>query len=192
MTKRDREKKNRERARLAYEDSLIRAMSTEKAEDRFDGVIDSITGIWKIRGEPFNKKELIRLDALKQANPDVISDLVRMYKVEWWNVRDLQGYMSARYRGPRPADGIALPGAGYLWRACVAFQGGDSSEILDEGGPTGLGAIRRSTCLNCKKKFAALCPHCRNKAVSIGREAAPRRPMQSATVSRPVEREVQH
>jgi hypothetical protein len=179
MTKRDREKKRRERARLAYEDSLASTLRAEKARDRFDGMIEPTTGIWKISGERFNKRELIRLDALKQANPDVISHLVRKYKVEWWNVRDLQGYMSARYHGPRPADGIALPAEGYLWRACVAFQGGDSSEILDDGGPTGLGANRRSTCFSCKKKFAALCPRCRSKAATIVRKGTtPRKPVQ--------------
>jgi hypothetical protein len=95
MTKRDREKKKRERARVAHEESLVRKLCAEKAEDRFDGAIDTATGIWKIRGEKFDKDELVLLDALKEANPRVAVNLIDAYhQGDWSNSRNLQGYMS--------------------------------------------------------------------------------------------------
>ncbi len=187
LTKRERAKRDKEHARLAYEDSLAKALRDDISADRFDCVIDAVTGIWKIRGEKFDKDELKHLDALLEANPKIIEELVSKYKVEWWNTRSLMVYMDG-YHGPRPKGGMALPAAGYLWRACVAFQGGDTSEILDDGGPTGLGGMRRATCLNREQKVAARCPPCRNGAARLVRDTQRKSMVSETTARRETER----
>jgi hypothetical protein len=167
LTKRERERRECERQRIAREDALFSQLCAEKAEDRFDGEVETpgATPLWQIRGEKFDKKEIIRLDVWVETNPNLIRGLEHKYLIDWWKEKDLDGYLSSpHYQGARPKDGTQTPAAPYLVRACIALQGGHESEILDDCLIVGIGAARRARCRKCEKMFAALCKRCRSRA----------------------------
>jgi hypothetical protein len=172
ITKLERERKQRERHRIAAEQALVHELCAEKAGERFDGAIDPVTGIWKRCDDPFDRDELVCLDAFRDAEPRLADILIAAFnRGDWSTSRDLQSYMGrkgsakARYSGARP-EGIAPPDSGYLVRLCIAAQGGVTSDILKKVRITGFGEVRMVRCLNpkCRKPFAALCPPCRTAA----------------------------
>ena len=167
ISRRERERSERERQRIAREDAIFGELCAEKAEDRFDGEIETpgATPLWQIRGEKFDEDEITRLDVWVETNQHLIQGLERKYQFDWWKEKDLDGYLSSpHYQGARPKDGTQAPAAAYLVRACIALQGGHKSEILDDCLIIGIGAARRARCRKCDSMFAALCITCRRKA----------------------------
>lgn len=201
MTKREKARRARERERLADEEALWRELQNERAEERFEGHIDA-HGLWKVPRDKFVKKQLSLLDIWKEDEPNLAKILTAAYHDgAWKNSSGLQGYMRGgsanSYKGKRPRDAkgrsIPAPDSGYLVRLCIAYEGGDSSHMLDDEDekdgsspileafrPSGLNNKTHFTCVNCRRKFIALCPRCRNQAKRLRR-----RPLGDGEVQRP-------